>query len=67
MCDLFVTTRHYRVNNLRSFHWVEVRELLYSLVTGKYEQENLDLYQDDGLAVLENISGLVSEKIKIFL
>ena len=34
------------------------------LIDKKYDSKNIDLYRDDGVAVLKNVSGPASEKIK---
>ena len=40
--------------------------MLY-LIGKKYDSKNIGLYRDDGLAVLKNVSGPASEKIKKYL
>ena len=37
---------------------------LLSLISSKYNKENIELYRDDGLAVFKNIFGPRSDKIK---
>ena len=51
-----------------SYDGAEVRELIdivmLSLISNKYNPNNIGLYRDDGLAVFKNTSGPQSEKIK---